>query len=426
MDLDEPLRWRGILRADPLRLPWGFRYDIDLEQVQSAGEWRAVHGRLARELISLTNARREFRHRFAPENAWKFWLGRGLVRNFGDPGAFDYRGALQQQGIDLTATLRNPALMQNLPGPAPKFSHYLARLRGRLLNDLDAMLSPAEDRAAIARAMLLGDRSFLDSQQAESFRETGAFHVLVVAGLHVGVLAAFLFWAGKKLRLPIAARALPTIAALGFYVAIIEDRPPIMRAALMATIYLLARMLYRRVALLNAVSLAAVVILLFRPSEIAQASFQLSFLAAGNHCRNRGTAAGANRGALSSRTRAPWRCNARRQPRAQRRRNFALIFAPSQRGCGRDCRQSWRNIAISCGSSLPRWPAAVGIGRALRRSANRHASADGARFSSSLVYSAGCKHPRRAAHWHHRAIWVRSAGCSAPYGKPSESFWGAR
>jgi competence protein ComEC len=64
-------------------------------------------------------------------------------------------------------------------------------------------------------------------------------------------------------------------------VAIIEDRPPIMRAALMAAIYLLARTLFRRVALLNAVSLAAVVILLFRPSEITQASFQLSFLAAG-------------------------------------------------------------------------------------------------------------------------------------------------
>lgn len=46
LDLDEPLRWRGILRADPLRLPWGIRYDIDLEQVQTSGEWRAIHGGL--------------------------------------------------------------------------------------------------------------------------------------------------------------------------------------------------------------------------------------------------------------------------------------------------------------------------------------------------------------------------------------------
>jgi competence protein ComEC len=280
LGLDEPLRWRGIQRADPLRLPWGFRYDIDLEEVQSAGEWRAVRGGLRATYFFDQRAPGIPPAVRAGERIEILARAR-LIRNFGDPGAFDYRGALQQQGINLTATLRNPALMQTLPGPAPKLSHYLARLRGRLLNDLDAMLLPAEDRAAIARAMLLGDRSFLDSQQAESFRETGAFHVLVVAGLHVGVLAAFLFWAGKKLRLPIAARAITTIAALSLYVAIIEDRPPIMRAALMAAIYLVARMLFRRVALLNAVSLAAVVILLFRPSEITQASFQLSFLAAG-------------------------------------------------------------------------------------------------------------------------------------------------
>jgi competence protein ComEC len=81
--------------------------------------------------------------------------------------------------------------------------------------------------------------------------------------------------------LSLGARVLATIAALAFFVAIIQDRPPIIRAASMAGIYLLARVLFRRTALLNAVSLAAVVILLFRPSEIAQASFQLSFLAAG-------------------------------------------------------------------------------------------------------------------------------------------------
>jgi competence protein ComEC len=280
LQLEDPLRWRGILRADPLRLPWGLRYDVDLEQVQSGGEWQAAHGGLRATYF--------FDQRTPASPALVRAGGRveilaraHLVRNFGDPGAFDYREALQQQGIDLTATLRNAALMRDLPGPAPKLSHYLARLRGHLLNELDDLLAPSEDRAAIARAMLLGDRGFLDSQAAESFRETGVFHVLVVAGLHTGVLAAFLFWAGMKLRMPIPARALLTVAALGLYVALIEDRAPIARAALMAAIYLFARMLFRRVALLNAVGLAAVVILLLRPSEITQASFQLTFLAAG-------------------------------------------------------------------------------------------------------------------------------------------------
>src|SRR5579871_4694964 len=46
LDISVPLRWQGRLRSDPLRLPWGIRYDIDLDQVQSAGSWTPVSGGL--------------------------------------------------------------------------------------------------------------------------------------------------------------------------------------------------------------------------------------------------------------------------------------------------------------------------------------------------------------------------------------------
>ena len=48
-------------------------------------------------------------------------------------------------------------------------------------------------RAAVLRAMLLGDRSFVDSDVVTAFQKTAAYHVLVVAGLHVGALVVFLF-----------------------------------------------------------------------------------------------------------------------------------------------------------------------------------------------------------------------------------------
>jgi competence protein ComEC len=60
---------------------------------------------------------------------------------------------------------------------------------------------------------------------------------------------------------------------------IVENRPPIFRAALMAGIYLFARLLYRRMELLNVASLSALAILAVRPSEIGDASFLLSFSA---------------------------------------------------------------------------------------------------------------------------------------------------
>jgi competence protein ComEC len=129
--------------------------------------------------------------------------------------------------------------------------------------------------------MLLGDRSFLDSQQIEAFRDTGVYHVLVLAGLHVGMLVAALLWVGRKLRLALLPRTFVTLAALGAYVAVVEDRTPIVRAALMAAAYLLGRLLFRRTHLLNAVGLAALLVLLARPSELTDASFLLSFLAVG-------------------------------------------------------------------------------------------------------------------------------------------------
>ena len=46
IDLTEPLRWRGRLREDPLVMPWGRRFDIDIEQVESGGQILPASGGL--------------------------------------------------------------------------------------------------------------------------------------------------------------------------------------------------------------------------------------------------------------------------------------------------------------------------------------------------------------------------------------------
>jgi hypothetical protein len=46
LNIEQPLRWRGTLRLDPLELPWGLRYQLDLEGVQSAGAWMPASGGL--------------------------------------------------------------------------------------------------------------------------------------------------------------------------------------------------------------------------------------------------------------------------------------------------------------------------------------------------------------------------------------------
>jgi competence protein ComEC len=102
---------------------------------------------------------------------------------------------------------------------------------------------------------------------------------LVLAGLHVGALAAFFLWAGRRLRLGLVPRIALTLGALAVYACIVEDRPPIVRAVLMVAVFLSAKLIYRRMDLLNVAAVAGLVILIARPSEITDASFLLSFSA---------------------------------------------------------------------------------------------------------------------------------------------------
>lgn len=131
------------------------------------------------------------------------------------------------------------------------------------------------------RAMLLGDRSFVDRAESTDFQKTGAFHVLVVAGLHVGAIAFALFWIGQKARLPRGWTMVFTMALLFAYVAVVEQRPPVLRAAVMAAIVVFGGFFFRRLELLNSAALAALVLLVVRPLALRDSSFQLTFVAIG-------------------------------------------------------------------------------------------------------------------------------------------------
>lgn len=273
------MRWRGRLSEDPHNFPWGRRLQIDLESVTISGAPVGVRGGLclnfnldekaaAADLSSLDSLR--------AGNRVEALAKARPPRNYLDPGAFDIRGFLARQGVDLIGTLRSPELLQLVDRPPPTLAQRTARLRGIFLRNVDTLFAGNPVRAAVLRAVLLGDRSFVDSSVVTDFQKTGACHVLVVAGLHVGALAVLVFLLCRRLRLSVTWTALATLAVLAAYVCIVQDRPPIFCAALVAALYVCARPLFRRVELLNSVAVAAMIILLARPSYLLDSSFPFS------------------------------------------------------------------------------------------------------------------------------------------------------
>jgi competence protein ComEC len=200
-----------------------------------------------------------------------------LPRNFGNPGAFDYRGYLRDRGISAQLSVRSDRL-ERLPG----FSGtWQSRMRNRIRDAVLAQIHrlwPRDD-AALLSAMLVGERSLVGREARFDFQRSGTYHLLVVAGLHLGIIAGFIFLTLRRLRIAELWASFITLGGAAFFAWLADDGIPIWRATLMLAIYLGARWLYRDRAPLNAIGAAALLLLALDPRALFGASFQLSFLA---------------------------------------------------------------------------------------------------------------------------------------------------
>ena len=197
-------------------------------------------------------------------------------RNYQNPGAWDYHGYLQSQGIALLGSARVSSV-QVLPGFGGRRAASLQhRARAAVLHRIH-QIWPA-DEASLFDAVLIGERSELGRDVKTSFQSTGTFHILVVSGMNVGILAFAFFWLFRRLHLgDVLATVATLLASLG-YAWLTDLGSPILRAVGTLTIYLLARLIYRESSRLNALGIAALAILAWDPAALFDASFQLTFL----------------------------------------------------------------------------------------------------------------------------------------------------
>lgn len=128
--------------------------------------------------------------------------------------------------------------------------------------------------------MLLGMRAGLPPEVSDDFRRAGLAHILAISGLHVGMalgVALLISQAilGRRYGLYLA---LPLAAVWG-YVLLAGAPPSAVRAAMMGSAFLLALAVGRTPAAINALGLAAFLLLLAEPRSLWDRSLQLSFSA---------------------------------------------------------------------------------------------------------------------------------------------------
>lgn len=209
------------------------------------------------------------------------------IRNFNNPGRFDYQRYMNLQGIFVSGFVSDRSdIMLIRKATAGSLKRKMESFRNYLIQIINKnSFSPEKE---IIKAMILGNQNEIPADIRDSFNKTGTAHILSISGLHIGMVAAtffLLFFLLLKsspymmLRFNIIKIAASGSFAMVFIYALIAGMGvTVMRATLMAFIFLMALLTGKQKNLYNTLAIAGLLILLISPEALFDISFQLSFM----------------------------------------------------------------------------------------------------------------------------------------------------
>ncbi|MFC1707807.1 ComEC/Rec2 family competence protein [Planctomycetota bacterium] len=248
-------------------------FQLDVEAVLEDGERRGARGLIQ---VYVTTTVRTPRLCYGDTVLLVGSLARPAVPT--NPGQFNFPAHLAADGIHAVLSVKawNEVKVLAQGGGAVVWRTAL-QAREHLAGRVDALMEPGT--AALVKSVLLGQRSDLPVYVRDLFERTGLLHLLAISGLHTALLACLVHFVLRQLRIPDRASCVLVVVFAASYCLLVGARPSVVRASIMIAIYLFGRVLRREPDALNTLGLAALAILLYRPEEVFDTGFQLSFLA---------------------------------------------------------------------------------------------------------------------------------------------------
>ncbi|MCM8791013.1 MAG: DNA internalization-related competence protein ComEC/Rec2 [Candidatus Omnitrophica bacterium] len=265
----------GIIIDDPVtdKTYYGTRtrFKLEVDSIEYGIRSRASIGRVAVTDYSRNGARFVYGDRVLLE---------GMISKpsaLKNPGLFDYSKYLETQKVYGVVKVKDGSSVR-LEGrvksqPVKKLAYSL---RQKARSIIDRYIDQPYN--GFIKAILIGDRMGLEHDIKDNFIKTGTIHVLAISGLHVGLIAALVFIFFTLFRLPRKASFVLTAVTLIVYLFIAGSSLPVIRAVIMFALTIIAYAIGRQADLLNSISVAAFLMLLWNPKALFDPAFQLSSL----------------------------------------------------------------------------------------------------------------------------------------------------
>ncbi len=200
----------------------------------------------------------------------------GQLETPGQFGDFDYESYLARQGVHSVIYYPQIELLDRGQGVKPL--QWIYSMRARLSATLGRALP--EPQGSLAQAIFLGLRGDIPDPLYKAFSRTGTAHLLAISGLHMSiVLAIFLSFGIMVFGRRRGIYVWIPLAAIWLYALLAGMGPPVIRAAIMGSLFLVAEYLGRQRSAIIALAFAAAVMVGIQPYLLWSLSFQLSFLA---------------------------------------------------------------------------------------------------------------------------------------------------
>jgi competence protein ComEC len=206
-----------------------------------------------------------------------------------DPGVWDASAYMRTQEVGAlgSAAANQLTLLQQAPASFACRLHQLQTTASQRVQSLGALpLAPrlptflrlTQQDATILTAMLTGDRSALEQDTRTGFERTGSFHLLVVSGLHLAIFSSFIFIASRRLRFPLFAATMVTLALSFAYALFTGFGEPVQRSFCMVALFLVGRLIFRERVALQVLGIASLLLMAADPRALAASSLQMTLL----------------------------------------------------------------------------------------------------------------------------------------------------
>ncbi|MBU4481932.1 ComEC family competence protein [Candidatus Parcubacteria bacterium] len=230
----------------------------------------------------LVNAPKNIIYNYGDELKIKCWIEKPGVFETDDWQDFDYGKYLAIKNI--YSVCYKPISVEKI-NINRKFTPVLTQVYAKIFyakpkfkNIIDTNLPLPE--SGLLNAMLLGYKTELSDELRDNFSKTGVSHLVAISGLHITTLAGILFFILMSFGIMRAKCFWPGITILFSYILLIGFRASAVRAFIMGAILFYALNIGRLKNGINALLLAASILLLINPKLlIYDIGFQLSFLA---------------------------------------------------------------------------------------------------------------------------------------------------